>query len=235
MTEVKLVSFDAADTLFRVHWDPAKFPIRMAEKYLGVKLDEQVAREVYLRLCQGSLQTYWDAHQKGEEACLLYWEDLTFQWLDRVSPVPFSRLAVQQLMAGGWQDFFDPQERWFDVFEDVRSTLTGLRARGLKTCILSNWDFTLPRLVKEHDLDDLFDAVFPSLRYGIEKPARELFGIVETTFHLSGKDILHVGDHPIDDFQGATQAGWRALLLDRGNETGSDLTIRSLSELLERV
>jgi HAD superfamily hydrolase (TIGR01549 family) len=228
---VKLVSFDAAGTLIRVKWHPVNFPLQQLEKYWGWEVDRQVAAETHQRLAQGSLSEYWAAHQHGEQACLDYWNQLVHTWLCKISPEQPSLEEVQTFVEKSWEDFYNVEQGWFTLFEDVLPTLESLREKGYKLCMLSNWDFTLRRICDNLKLTSYFEKIYPSLEFGVEKPSPELFKIVEKDFGLSGTEILHVGDDPRDDFHGATQVGWKALLLDRVNPPSASYTIQTLSEV----
>lgn len=232
---VELITFDAADTLFQLKWHRIKFPILMTEKHLGITLDHQVAGEVYGRMLQSSLTQYWELHKQGPEACEEYWTQLTADWLKRVSPRPISDEEQVYLVEKVWEEFYDPDQGWFELFPDVLPTLEEVRNRGYKTAIASNWDYTLLYLVESYGLSEFFDAIYPSLLYGVEKPDRGFFEIIEEEFQLKGDSILHVGDNPLDDFQGALNSGWRALLLDRSLDSSEGPRICSLADVLSRI
>jgi FMN phosphatase YigB (HAD superfamily) len=49
---------------------------------------------------------------------------------------------------------------------------------------------------------------------------------------LNPQEALHVGDHLIEDFEGARQAGLHAVLIDRSSDSQPDnQTLSSLSQL----
>ena len=84
-------------------------------------------------------------------------------------------------------------------------------------------------------LTDYFEHVVASLEEGVEKPDPRLFQIVLDRLGVEAENALHVGDSPRDDWQGATDAGMRALVIDRGNPAPSEARITSLAQLPEAV
>ncbi|HXH61298.1 MAG TPA: HAD-IA family hydrolase, partial [Fimbriimonadaceae bacterium] len=99
----------------------------------------------------------------------------------------------------------------------------------------SNWDNSLHRTLEMHDLTRYFDAVVASLEEGVEKPDPRIFQIALERLGVPPESALHVGDNPVDDWQGAKSAGIKALVIDRDNETQSDILINSLHQLAEML
>ncbi|MBC8065550.1 MAG: HAD-IA family hydrolase, partial [Chlorobia bacterium] len=59
------------------------------------------------------------------------------------------------------------------------------------------------------------EMVVASLEYGVEKPDPRLFHVVLDHFEVDPSDVLHVGDNPLDDLEGAQGVGMRGVLIDR--------------------
>lgn len=91
--------------------------------------------------------------------------------------------------------------------------LQQLRARGIHTGLISNWDTTCRRVLAENGLDTLLETVVISSETGLEKPDPHIF---ETALNRSGikpEQTLFVGDNYYDDVIGAAKCGIRCLLL----------------------
>jgi putative hydrolase of the HAD superfamily len=141
----------------------------------------------------------------------------------------------------------DPEElrarlaAWFTraenyvVYADVPPILAALRARGLRLGVVSNWSDRLPALLDGLGLTPHFDAVVVSALVGRSKPDPAIFLEAVRRLGQSPARALHVGDHPLNDLQGARAAGLQAVLLDRAGSPPPDVPpgdcIRSLSEL----
>jgi putative hydrolase of the HAD superfamily len=142
-----------------------------------------------------------------------------------VSDGAFARLATHFRAAASWR-----------VYEDVCPALDALRRSGVSMAVVSNWDSYLPALLEELGLAGYFARVFVSAIEETGKPHPEIFRRACTALDVRPSEALHVGDSPEDDYEGARNAGLRALLLDReGRHAGVAERIRTLGEIPDRV
>jgi putative hydrolase of the HAD superfamily len=111
-------------------------------------------------------------------------------------------------------DIFGHASLW-RLYEDVRPALASLRARGVRLGIISNWDRRLRTIVREMELDSLFDAVTISSEEGVRKPNPRIFERALARLGVAPHEAMHVGDLVCDDVEGARAAGVRPVLLDR--------------------
>ena len=81
--------------------------------------------------------------------------------------------------------------------------------------IVSNWQRGLSHFCRELGLLERVDFVVASAEVGLEKPDRRIFELAARRMGLAPEAMLHVGDHPIEDVDGAREAGLSALLLTR--------------------
>jgi HAD superfamily hydrolase (TIGR01549 family) len=116
-----------------------------------------------------------------------------------------------------------------------RVDLLARLASRLPLALLSNFDdaATAHRVVTEAGLAPLFRAMVISAEEGIRKPRREIF---EATCARIGAEpglCLHVGDSHVEDIEGATGAGLRAVWVnpERGLSTMACATIGDVDEL----
>jgi len=139
--------------------------------------------------------------------------------------------CLEALFADLYERFARP-EAW-RVFEDVRPTLDALHAMGLKLGVLSNWDERLRPLLDRLDLTARFESIVVSCEVSATKPAAAIFERAAVSLGLEPGEILHVGDRPEEDVQGAQAAGFAGLLVDRqaGNVWGVN-TLRTLPAAL---
>lgn len=101
------------------------------------------------------------------------------------------------------------------VFDDVIPTLEILRANGFKLGIVSNWDERLRPLLRELKIDHYFDAMAISCEVGVCKPDPAIFKQAAQMLGMQPNEILHVGDNPLMDIEGADGADILSLLLCR--------------------
>jgi putative hydrolase of the HAD superfamily len=113
------------------------------------------------------------------------------------------------------------------------AVLEALAGRGLVLAVASNYDHRLRTVVAgQPELRPVRHLVISS-EVGWRKPAVEFFAAVCRAVGLPAARVLHVGDDVRNDYNGATAAGLRAVLLDPdGGDRGPPPTIASLADLL---
>jgi len=151
--------------------------------------------------------------------------DLTFQDL---VPTPPSLTFFDQLYSR-----FSAPEVWH-IFPDVHHSLELLRSRGLKLAVISNWDERLRPLLHSLELDRYFEEIVISCEVGVPKPSAVIFSRAAEDLRLSPGEILHVGDDPIADVEGARAAGFKGVFLDRAGVT-SPSQVRDLRDLQHHI
>jgi HAD superfamily hydrolase (TIGR01509 family) len=125
----------------------------------------------------------------------------------------------------------------FTAYPDAPPSLAALRARGVARVVVSNWDASLPEVLRGVGLEGLVDGVVTSARVGCPKPGREIFRAALALTGSSPMETVHVGDSIEHDVQGALAAGIRPVLLrreqtERERPPAGVPSISSLSELL---
>jgi len=128
-----------------------------------------------------------------------------------------------------WQHFAEPQH--WRTYDDV-AALGELRARGYRIGVASNFDQRLIHISAAHPSLAQCEAVFVSSTVGFTKPDRRFFRAIEKQLGFVAEKIALVGDDEVSDVQGAKEAKWEAIWLDRNGSISAPETIRSLFELL---
>lgn len=215
MTSIALITFDVGGTLLCPHPSVGEAYARELEA-LGHRTDAQRLE----RRFQSALQrwAYHREHLPATRDDRPLWRAVVRETLaeeaippDQIDPA-FDRIYEAFSTARHWR-----------VLDDVAEVLETLSERGLRLAVLSNSDTRTRRVLREHGLLDRFEAVFLSGEIGYEKPDRRLFQHVCDSMQVSPQQILHVGDSPRHDHQGATNAGWKSFLV-----TTSGTPLRSL-------
>ena len=94
------------------------------------------------------------------------------------------------------------------LFCDVLPTLRELRARGLKTAVLTDNPVESQRQkIASTGLADRCDAIVYCRELGLEKPAAIAFEEVARRLSVAPEQLVMVGDHLYRDVQGALAAG----------------------------
>ena len=100
---------------------------------------------------------------------------------------------------------------------------------------VSNWDCSLPEVLKRVGLGELLDGVVSSAMAGARKPDPAIFAPALELAGVGPEEALHVGDTHEEDVEGARSAGIRSLLLDRNGGGGDISSLREIREHLSDV
>jgi putative hydrolase of the HAD superfamily len=125
------------------------------------------------------------------------------------------------------------------AYPDAVPTLSGLRERGIRVAICSNWGWDLERSLSDSGLIDLVDVAVTSARAGARKPHPLIYEVVTEGIGVSPAEMLFVGDSLGPDVHGPLGAGMRAAHIwrdDRGSAPelpAGAHRLRSLTELLD--
>lgn len=143
--------------------------------------------------------------------------------------------GVPELVQAVYDEYLLP-DKWA-VFPDVDDTLKGLKERGYRLGVISNWDATLESLLRDMGYLPYFDEVISSAAVGTRKPYKDIFDIALERMGVDAENAIHVGDLPDADGEGAAGAGIRPVIIDRkGLHTDCEFErIEALTDLLDLV
>lgn len=125
------------------------------------------------------------------------------------------------------------------IVDDALDVLDALRARHLRTAIVSNtpWGSSAELWLEElarHALIERVDAVTFCVDVGWRKPHPAAFLRTLNALGVDAADAVFVGDDPRWDVEGARRAGVRPILFAENTSGGTDCTvIPRLADLLE--
>ena len=128
--------------------------------------------------------------------------------------------------------FFSARNR-VEFYDDVRPALARLRSR-YRLFAVSNGNADLQRC----GLGDLFAGHVTASAAGAAKPDARIYAALLEMAGVAAARVLHIGDDPLADVVGATQAGMQAVWLNRdGREWPKSLaaparTVSTLAEII---
>ena len=222
------ITLDAAGTLIDVRWDPVRVALECARE-VGLDLDAESAGGVYGHLLHSRWGHYRELNlTRDPEACDGWWSDLTRTWLERIGQDAGCLEAYEAVLM---RRLYGPGSDVFLLYEDTVPCLQALKAAGHRLAIVSNWDYSLHRVVAMLGIREYFDVVIASLEEGPEKPDPALFQITLDRLGVRPEACVHVGDNPLDDLRGAQEFGMRAILLDRSATDPQPPTVNTLLRL----
>lgn len=142
------------------------------------------------------------------------------------------RVADARASFSDFERYFDEVFRRFaepaawHVGHGAHEVLSELRARGLRTGMVSNFDHRLPALLDGLDLGPLFDIVIRPSDAGAAKPDPRIFAVALERLGIPAAEAVYVGDDAAHDVEGARAAGLRAIDVR---------TLTNLSDIVARV
>jgi FMN hydrolase / 5-amino-6-(5-phospho-D-ribitylamino)uracil phosphatase len=130
-------------------------------------------------------------------------------------------------------EIFLSERNRVEFYSDVRPALTRLRAK-YRLFALSNGNADLERC----GIAELFDGHITASAAGAAKPDARIFSHLLRTAGVPPSEVLHVGDDPLADVVGATQAGMQAIWINRDARTWPEQfapparTVTTLADIL---
>ncbi len=199
--QILAVTFDAGGTLFAPHPSVGHVYAEVAARH-GLTCDIEKLNAGFLRGWRE--RTAFDYSKPA--------------WLSLVQSAFAPHLVSHVLFEQIYHEF--NEARHWHVFKDVHPALETLRANGIRMAILSNWDDRLPQLILKLGLGSFFEFVLYSGAIGHHKPSLEIFRSAQSRLGLDPSRILHVGDSIREDGEGARNAGWHSLVIQRDGSSG---------------
>ena len=216
----RAVLLDALGTLVRLE-PPAPRLRAELRRVAGIDVGEEAAERAF----RAEIAYYLEHHLEGRDEASL--GDLR----DRCAAVIAGELREHGLEpAMAREALLGSLE--FSAFDDAAPALRALRDGGARLVVASNWDCSLPEVLRTAGLLGLVDEVVSSAVVRRAKPAPEVFLEALRRAGATPHEALHVGDSVENDVLGARAAGVRAVLLDRDGVAPRDIeSVQSLAEV----
>jgi len=231
-SSIRVVFFDAADTLFHVHGSVAEIYLQHAVRFGFPSTPDSLSAisQAFRRAFRDAPPPVFAATDLAEikQSERLWWFDVVHNVFYRVGMFERFDDFFEQV----FQVFEDP--RCWQLFPDTMTAVEGLKAQGFELGIISNFDSRLFSVLRGLGLAEAFDTVTISSLTRAAKPAPRIFQVALEKHAVDPDEAVHVGDSVRDDVEGATKAGLHAVLLDRqgkGHEDTGSPVIQTLAQL----
>ncbi|OAL81248.1 hydrolase [Acinetobacter sp. SFB] len=130
---------------------------------------------------------------------------------------------------------------WFQQFglsavamQGADTLLVDLKQQGYKLAVVSNGGHaTRLTILQGLGFSHYFDEIVSSELVGMSKPNPEIFLYTSRQLQVEPQQCLFIGDHPVNDIQGATQAGMKALWLQGFHEIEAHKPINKIQNLAD--
>ena len=220
MKNIKAIIFDAYGTLFDVNSAAEKCKGKIGDKW------EDFAN--YWRTTQLEytwLRSLMNRHKD-------FWK-ITEDSLDK----SMKFFKIDNSMRNDLLDLY----KVLSPFSEVKETLNKLKKKDLKLAILSNGTPSLlGNLVKNNNLENIFDDIFSIEEVGIFKPDSKVYELPVNKYNIKKDEILFLSANTWD-VSGGGNYGYNSVWVNRNKNIFDNLDyqpldeIHDLSELLEII
>ncbi|NBV38684.1 MAG: DUF721 domain-containing protein [Verrucomicrobia bacterium] len=197
MPVIQAVTFDLAGTILFPHPSVGDVYASCAAK-LGVRVEPKILNQNFLTAYSGTKKPRSPEH---------FWREVVYRTFGADLPNDKAEAVFQEC----WQAFAD--ENAWRLAAGVKQTITALKFLGLKVAILSNADARMHKVLQGKGLSQVLDGVYLSTEIGFDKPDAKAFHAVAKSLSIPIRSLVHVGDSPQEDGEGARDAGAMGLIV----------------------
>ncbi len=220
MKNIKAIIFDAYGTLFDVNSAAEKCKDKIGDRWEGFANFWRTTQLEYTWL-RSLMKRHRDFWQITEDS------------LDKSMKTFKIDLAMKNELLNLY--------KILSPFKEVPETLKKLKERNLKLAILSNGTPSLlVQLVKNNNLDNLFDDLFSIEEVGIYKPDNKVYDLPIKKYKIEKSQVAFLSANTWD-VSGGGNYGYQSIWVNRNNNIFDNLDykpinqIKNLSELLNLI
>jgi len=228
MLDIKAIFFDLDDTI--VNSRKAEKEAICELKKTFKEFDKIKAEEFEKEWYKNALELYEKYNRR----------EITFerQRIDRVKRT-FSKYNIiknDEEALSIFQVYLKYYEKNWQLFSDTGKVLDELKEK-YKLGIITNGDGIQQRQkIEKTNIKNYFSEIIISSELGISKPDKKIFEIACEKIKENPQNCIMVGDNYLNDIQGALNAGFDAILINRNKkEIEYENQITQLKELLNKL
>lgn len=211
----EVVSFDAAGTLIHLAEPVGATYAQVAAEH-GVTVSSEALGPAFKQVWSRTPPPFSEASERPDRNERDWWAGLVRE--------VFATAGGNFRSTEQYDCFFDSLYRRFEepgtwiAAPDAKLVVDQV-SKSHRCIVLSNFDSRLRRILGDLDLLDPFETLFLSCEQRLSKPDPRLFRRVADSLEVAPGDILHVGDDPVCDWEGANAAGFRTFRVGPGSGT----------------
>ena len=209
-SRLRLITFDACNTLFRVRGSPGELYSNVAARF-GVDIKPKALNDSFKDTFRDFYKTSPNFGAKSAKTGEKWWHEVVKQtfrstgYHDEATLARFSSVLYKEFStASYWQVYSET----FDVLEHLKN-------RNYHLAVVSNFDERLDAILESLRLKEYFSFIACSFDVGMYKPSPEVFQLVLSHLDVKAEEALHVGDNVELDYKPAIELGMRSLIVNR--------------------
>jgi 2-haloacid dehalogenase len=210
MKNIKAIIFDAYGTLFDVNSAAEKCKDKIGDKWENFANFWRTTQLEYtwLRSLMERHKDFWQVTEDSLDKSMKAF-DIDFSMKDEL-------LDLYKVLS---------------TYEEVPETLKNLKEKKFKLAILSNGTPSLlNNLVKNNNLDNLFDDIFSIEEVGIYKPSSKVYDIPIKKYQIKKNEVVFLSANTWD-VSGGGNYGYQSIWINRNNNIFDKLDYKSKFEL----
>jgi REG-2-like HAD superfamily hydrolase len=212
---IKLVTFDATDTLIRLSRPLGEQYLQAARKLnVIVPASSQVIEKNFKMAFKKNAA---DFPNYGRSAGMTQ-----KQWWNRVVHETFASAGCSDIhrMETVFEYLHDQYAKphMWELFSETPGLLEILSRRKIAMGIISNFDDRLSDIVQGLKIRHYFSFILTGYEIGAEKPSLDMFVRALQDNDCDAANALHIGDSLEKDYYPAKRLGMNALLVNRGSK-----------------
>jgi len=134
--------------------------------------------------------------------------------------------APTEVLVAAWE-----RRILFKPYPESEEVMGELVEMGLPLYAVSNWDVQLEYVLDYLCWTRYFNGIVASAKVGSEKPEKVIFEEALRVAGVPRERVVHVGNDPLSDIQGATSRGIDAVLVDRRGGLEAPEAVATLLDL----
>ena len=212
--KLKLVTFDAMNTLFKVKPNIGKTYCDAVRHVLSQELTSQQEMTV-----QENFFTVYKKYSKkypnfgfGKISSESFWQNIISDSL-KSTGYKFNEDDLKLVTVYLYDEY--KQADKYCIFPDVFSTLSELEKRGVIMGVISNFDNRSQEILENLKLKQYFKFILCSRTEGVAKPCKDIFEKALSISNIAPDEALHIGDNYQLDYVAAKNCGINAILINR--------------------
>lgn len=207
---LRLITFDACNTLFRVRGSPGELYSNVASRF-GVEVQSKALNDSFKSTFRELYKTVPNFGAKRDKTAERWWSGVVRQTFRSAG---FNDEKILARISSTLYREFSTASYW-EVYPEAYEVLEYLKKRNYRLAVISNFDERLDTILECLCLRNYFNFIACSFDVGTCKPSPEIFELVLSNFGVKAQETLHVGDNVDLDYKPAVELGLKSMIVDR--------------------